>query len=101
MLRTSLGLKNVQHYSVDDTIWMNVQPVKTYFFNTEMCEFQIFAHEESEVINDVLEQLRKKQSEEGEIDTTDPNQLQKFESEMSEIFKKLINKKVVVVQWCG
>ena len=89
---------------LSDNAWIGQTPVKQVEFSSNwgfICSHQIFIHENSENIDDVIRKLELKQKELDEKEDRDiRDNTEEIDGEIWEIIKKLQGEKVVVISEC-
>lgn len=78
-----------------DLSWLKEKPIKSYFFNSYLCEFQIFTHEKNDRIDEHINRLTKIQKEIDKIATDygnsehSNNERDKLMSKLEETYEKM------------
>ena len=88
---------------LSDTTWMKREPLRKVSFGGYLHSYQIFIHESSPKINEIIKQLEIKQKEIGNTQLqndsggTDYRKADKIDDELWELIKKLNKLKVVII----
>lgn len=107
---SSFGIANP--LTLQDTAWMNKEPLKSFRFEGYLCFYDVFVHEGSSKTDSLLKLLkikcnnfnwrRKKAEEKNEEESQDVDgyYLDKIDKDLERLTKKLYGEKVIVIWYC-
>lgn len=95
-----------------DLSWLKSKPMKSYFFTSFLCEYQVFVHEKNDAIDRLINKLVQIQTEINKIEATENyweevelrNKLdeayEKMEEEVNKFIEQLFGFKIVIISFC-
>ncbi len=88
--------------SISDTTWSNKDPIESYSFGAYLCFHQIYIHERSKNIKNIIARLQAKQKEIDEIEF-DSEMGDQLDNEISKMIDELslLDNKIVVITECS